>query len=265
MDLGLAGRTAIVSGSSKGIGRAVAAGLAAEGCNVCMTARGTEALHQAADAVRALGGGRVVAVAADMTTEAGVERVVETCRRELGPVSIAVTNVAGPKSLGFATTDDHAFLDAYRDMVLSVVWMVRRVVPDMRAERWGRIVNIGSDCIKDVHREVPLVLANVNRAASIGLLKTLSDELAPDGITVNNIAVGAILTENRIAFHERFAADRGIAVADVQNANTGHIPVGRFGDPAELAAVVSFLCSDQAAFVTGETVAVNGGRSRTLF
>ncbi|MET0145308.1 MAG: SDR family oxidoreductase [Ilumatobacteraceae bacterium] len=265
MDLGLAGRTAIVSGSSKGIGRAVATALAAEGCNVCMTARGRDALDDAAGSVRALDRGRVVAVAADMTTEEGVERVVDTCRTELGPVDIAVTNVAGPKSLGFAATGDQAFVDAYRDMVLSVVWMVRRVLPDMRGSGWGRIVNIGSDCIKDVHREVPLLLANVNRAASVGLLKTLADELGPDGITVNNIAVGAILTENRITFHQRFAAEQGKDVADVQNANTEHIPVGRFGDPAELAAVVGFLCSDQAAFVTGETIAVNGGRSRTLF
>jgi 3-oxoacyl-[acyl-carrier protein] reductase len=264
MDLNIGARTAIVSGSSRGIGRAVARVLAAEGCNVMMTARGEEALSVAADEIAESEPGDVAWTAADMTTEDGVDLVVEACRQRFGPPHIAVTNVAGPKSLGFEGTDDQAFLDAYRSMVLSVVWLTRRVLPDMRAGSWGRIVNIGSDCVKDIHREVPLLLANVNRAASLGLLKTLADDVAGDGVTVNNIAVGAILTENRITFHEKFAADRGLDVADVNNANTEHIPVGRFGDPAELAAVVAFLCSDAAAFVTGETIAVNGGRSRSL-
>jgi len=264
MDLGIAGKTAIVSGSSKGIGRAVATALAAEGCNVMMTARGREALEESAAGVRALGAGAVDAVAADMTTEAGVDRVVQTCRERFGPVDIAVSNVAGPKSLRFEGTDDEAFMDAYRAMVMSVVWLARRILPDMRERGWGRIVNIGSDCVKDVHREVPLLLANVNRAAALGLLKTLADEVAADGVTVNNIGVGGILTENRITFHQQFAESQGVDVADVQNANAEHIPVGRFGEPAELAAVVTFLCSTQSSYVTGETIAVNGGRSRTL-
>lgn len=264
MDLGLDGRIAVVSGSSKGIGRAVARALAAEGSHVLMTARGAEALEEAAEEVRALGGGRVEAIAADMTTEEGVDRVVRAAQERLGPVDIAVTNVAGPKSERFDTVGDEAYLDAYRAMVLSVVWTARRVLPHMREQRWGRIVNIGSDCVKDVHRELPLVLANVTRAASLGLLKTLSDDVAADGITVNNIGVGGILTENRISYHQRFAASRGVEVGDVANANADHIPVGRFGEPDELAAVVAFLCSEQAAYVTGETVAVNGGRSRSL-
>lgn len=264
MDLGIAGKSAVVSGSSKGIGRAVATALAAEGCNVVMTARGEDRLAAAADDVRAVAVGGVHAVAADMTTEEGVDRVVAACRAEFGPVDIAVSNVAGPKSLGFDGTDDEEFHGAYRSLVMSFVWLARRVVPEMRERRWGRIVNIGSDSVRNVHREVPLVLANVGRAAALGLLKTLSDEVAADGITVNNIGVGGILTDNRISFHEQFARSRGVDVAHVQNANASHIPVGRFGDPSELAAVVAFLCSTQAAYVTGETIAVNGGRSRTL-
>jgi len=264
VDLGITGKSAIVSGSSKGIGRAVAQALAAEGCNVLMTARGEADLATAADEVRGQARGDVHHVAADMTAQEDVDRVVDVGLRRYGAVDIAISNVAGPKSLGFEGTDDQAYVDAYRSMVLSVVWLARGVLPSMRSAGWGRIVNIGSDCVKDVHREVPLLLANITRAASLGLLKTLSDEVAPDGITVNNIGVGGILTENRITFHERFAASRGIDVADVQNANADHIPVGRFGDPSELAATVVFLCSTQAAFITGETVAVNGGRSRTL-
>jgi len=264
VDLGLDGKTAIVSGASKGIGLAVASALAAEGCNVVMTARGEEALTAAAATVGALGGGEAASLPADMTLEAGVESVVDFTHDRFGPVDIAIANVAGPKGLGFDAVGDDEYTDAYRAMVLSVVWLARRVLPDMRARRWGRIVNIGSDCIKDVHREVPLILGNINRAASIGLLKTLSNQVAPDGITVNNIGVGGILTENRITFHEQFAASRGLDVADVSNANADHIPVGRFGDPAELAAVVAFLCSRQASFVTGETIAVDGGRTRSL-
>jgi 3-oxoacyl-[acyl-carrier protein] reductase len=264
VELGIVGKVAIVSGSSRGIGRAVAEAMAVEGCHVLMTARGETDLTVAATEVRALATSEVAHVAADMTDATEVARVVSACVERFGTVDIAVSNVAGPKSLGFDGTDDQAYVDAYRDMVLSVVWLARGVLPHMRSAGWGRLVNIGSDCVKDVHREVPLLLANVTRAASLGLLKTLADEVAGDGITVNNIAVGAILTQNRIRFHEQFAASRGLDVADVQNANADHIPVGRFGEPSELAAAVLFLCSRQAAFITGETLAVNGGRSRSL-
>lgn len=264
MELGIKGKTAVVSGASRGIGFAVASTLAAEGCNVFMTARGEETLSVAAEEVAALGAGPVGWLAADMTTEEGVDEVVSACRERFGSAAIAVPNVAGPKSEHFDTIGDEAYLDAYRAMVLSVVWLARRVLPDMRANGWGRIVNIGSDCVREVHRELPLVLANVTRAASLGLLKTLSDEVAGEGITVNNIATGGILTENRITYHERYAAEHGLDVSEIENAGAGHIPVQRFGDPAELAAVVAFLCSDQAAFVTGETIGVNGGRNRRL-
>jgi 3-oxoacyl-[acyl-carrier protein] reductase len=264
VDLGIDGKVAVVSGASRGIGRAVARALSAEGARVVMAARTPDVLAGAAEQVRAETGGDVLPVAADMTTEAGVAAVVGGAAEAFGSVDIAVSNVAGPKAFGFGEASDQGFLDAYRDMVMSVVWLARAVLPGMKQRRWGRLVNIGSDCVREAHREVPLLLANTTRPAALGLHKSLADELGPFGITVNTIAVGAILTENRITFHERFARDRGLAVADVRNANAEHIPVGRFGEPAELAAVVAFLCSQQAAFVTGEAIAVDGGRTRGL-
>jgi 3-oxoacyl-[acyl-carrier protein] reductase len=263
VDLGIRGKVAVVSGASKGIGRSVASILAREGARVVMSARRADILEAAAGAIRDETGAEVVAVAADMTTEAGVTAVLDAAG-SLGPVQIAVSNVDGPKALGFEATPDEAFYDAYRCMVMSAVWLVRGVIPAMKRLRWGRIVNIGSDCAIEVHREVPLVLANVTRPAALGLHKTLADELAPFGITVNMIAVGGTLTENRITFMDRFAAEHHTTIEEVATANTRHIPLGRFGTPDEVAAAAVFLCSEPAGFVTGEIVAVDGGRTRTL-
>ena len=179
MDLGITGKV-IVSGSSKGIGRAVAQALAAEGCNVLMTARGEADLAAAADEVRGQARGDVHHVAADMTTQEDVDRWSTSASAVTGAVDIAIRNVAGPKSLGFEGTDDQAYIDAYRSMVLSVVWLAR-VLPSMRSAGWVGIVNIGSDDVKDVHREVPLLLANITRARVTRSAEDPVRRVAPDG------------------------------------------------------------------------------------
>ena len=178
MELGIRGRTAIVSGGSKGIGRATAELLARDGVNVAIAARGKEAIDEAIDAIRS-DGGSAVGIVADMRDADDVERAVATARDEFGPPDIAISNVHGPGPGDFFDLDDDAFRRAFDDMVLSVVHLTRAVVPDMRKQGWGRLVNIGSGAAKEPPSDLRHALANTTRAPVVTLQKTLANELGP--------------------------------------------------------------------------------------
>jgi len=275
MDYGITDRVAIVSGGSRGIGRAIAESLLGEGAFVMLAARTQEALDDTAAALDATAPGRVAAVAADMTDPADVARVVDATRAGFGPVSIAVSNVIGhvidseregdgPGAGHFASMPAQEYRREFQHLFVSAWALATACLPDMRAQRWGRICNIGSGVAREPATELPHVLPNVVRPAVAGMHRILAKQVAADGITVNNILTGSILTERNLSYWRWLAAETGSTFEQVTSGFHSRIPLRRQGQPAEMAALVTFLCSQQAAQITGQSIPVDGGLSRHL-
>ena len=264
MDFGISGKVALVSGGSKGMGRATAEQLGREGCKVIVTARGKEAVDDTVDAIVSAGGS-AVGVPGDFTLKEDIERIVATGREALGPIEIAVFNVYGPTSGRYEEVSDVALTDAYNDMVLALHWMTQAVLPDMKAAGWGRLVTINSISSKEVHRDLPLFTANLTRVAAVSFNKTLSAEVGQYGITVNTMGTGGFLTERYSSYMQKQAEGRGIAYDELAAMQRDDVPVGRLGYPEEMAAAVAFLCSTQASYITGQFIVVDGGLVRTLW
>jgi 3-oxoacyl-[acyl-carrier protein] reductase len=263
MDLGIAGKTALVSGGSKGIGKAIARELAAEGARVVVTARGNEAIAATVSGIRE-DGGAAEGIAADFTTKDGIDAAVTYAEEVYGPVEIAIFNVYGPRDGRYDETTDDNFTTAYNDMVMALHWMTRRVLPGMKAAGWGRLVTVNSIGAKEVHRRWPLFTANATRVAAVSFNKTLSAEVGLHGITVNTLGTGGFLTERYTEYMARQAAERGESYDPDAALRREDVPVGRLGYPHEMAAVAAFLCSQRASYLTGQFVVVDGGLVRTL-
>lgn len=261
MDLGLRGRVALVAAASKGLGRAVAAELAAEGADLVVCARGADALHDAARAFEAAGVA-VEAVVADLTEPADVARVVQAAHDRFGRVDVLVTNTGGPPAGPFESHTPEVWHQAVRQNLDSVLNLVRGVLPGMKARRWGRILNVTSMAVKQPVDD--LILSNSIRAAVTGFARTLATEVAPFGVTVNSVLPGYHLTDRVDQLAARTAAAGGGAAAEVVARWERQIPMARLGDPREFAAVVAFLASERASYVTAQSVVVDGGFVRAL-
>lgn len=259
MDLGIHGRVALVTASSRGLGRAIADALAAEGADVAMCARGGDAVARAADEVRAAHGVRTFARAADVGNPAQLAELVAGATAALGRIEILVTNTGGPAPGGFDACDDERWEAAVRDTLMNVVRLVRLVAGPMKAAGWGRIVNVASTTAWQPI--AGLAMSNALRPAIVGLAKTLADELAPHNVLVNTVCPGLHRTARVMHLAAGpTEAERAASLARLTEA----IPLRRLGDPAELAAAVAFLCSERASFVTGTTLTVDGGSCRGL-
>jgi 3-oxoacyl-[acyl-carrier protein] reductase len=264
MDYQLSGRVAIVNAASRGLGRGVAEALAAEGARLVISSRTQADIERAAEQISAAHATDVLAVPADVSLPGTAERLVETAVDRFGAVDILINNSGGPPGGTFADFDDAAWQQAFELLLLNVVRMIRAALPYLRESSQGRIVNVASSAVKE---PIPgLILSNSLRAGVVGLAKTLADELAPDQITVNNVLPGRILTDRLRGPFIEPAQRAGIDVDELARAEVAReVPLGRVGEPADLAGLVAFLCSPAAGYLTGLTVAVDGGRMRAIF
>jgi 3-oxoacyl-[acyl-carrier protein] reductase len=250
MDLGLDGRIALVMGASRGIGRGIAAALAREGARVAIASRSAERIEAAAAEID----GDVTAFVADAADLESLAALSSEVSGALGQVEILVANSGGPPFGGALDHGLEEWEEAYRSLVLAPMTLASAVVPGMRERRWGRIVNVGSTSTRE---PIPgLNLSNTHRLAAVGFLKTLSREVAGDGITVNTVATGRFATE-------RLAGEDGSLEAAEAAART-EVPAGRLGTPEEYGDLVAFLCSERAAYITGATLPIDGGLLRSV-
>jgi 3-oxoacyl-[acyl-carrier protein] reductase len=262
MDLGLKGKVALVGGSSRGLGRAVARELAAEGCSVVLCSRDADAIARAGADIARQTGAETLAVAANLSDAAAVERVVSAAFDRFSRVDVLVTNTGGPPAGSFETHSPDAWRCAVAQNLESVLNLTRAVVPGMKERRWGRIVNVTSIAVKQPVGG--LILSNSVRAAVTGFARTLANEVAPYGVTVNNVLPGYTRTERLVALAEHQARTRDIEADEAYVQWEREIPMGRLGEPNELAALVAFLASTRASYITGASVAVDGGWTRSL-
>lgn len=257
----MASRTALVCAASKGLGRAAAEALAHDGFRVAICARGVEALTRTAEEMQAAGAD-VLPIQADLASAADVERVLGDTVQAFGGLDVLVTNTGGPPSGPFMTIDERAWINAIDSLLLSVVRLCRGAVPLMRARGGGRIINVTSISVRQPI--AGLVLSNALRSAVTSLGKTLAVELAPDNILVNCVAPGYTRTDRVVELSNAISARDGITPGEADQRIVDQIPMGRMGRPEEFAAAVAFLASPAASYVTGITIPVDGGWTRSL-
>ena len=262
MNFGLTGKTAFVAGSSSGIGRAIAEALAAEGCHLMLAARRGDILAAIKTELRNAYSVNVDFVAGDLDAPADIARIHRTTAELFGTVDILITNNGGPQPGSFRQLDEEQWSHAWNRTLMSAVRLIRLFLPGMQEAGWGRIINVTSIAVKQPVQR--LLLSNSYRAAVTGMARTLADEVAPQGITVNNIAPGYIGTERLDQLFEDRATSSGGTADEERMVVVSHIPAGRIGKPAEIAALACFLASQQASYITGTTIQVDGGLYRGL-
>ena len=262
MDLGIWGKVAMVAAGSKGLGRAAALALAAEGCAVSVCGRNAEALEQVKAELEALGV-PVLAVIADVSSAGDLDSWHQATEAVLGPVDILVTNTGGPKAATFDQLQDEDWAAGVDSTLMNVVRLTRLVLPHMRARRWGRIVHITSLVAK---QPAPLLtISSTLRAGLSGLTRTSALETAKDGITVNALLPGHVMTDRQTHLAQVKSAADGLTVAEHLVRAAASIPAGRIGRPEEIGAVIAFLCSTQASYLTGQSLLVDGGLVQGTF
>lgn len=262
MDLGIKGRVALVTASSKGLGYAVARALAAEGCRVCVSSRTAEAAQHAAATIAAESGADTLGLPCDVTSASDCETLVQQVAAAWGGIDILINNSGGPAPGSFDGTDENAWRDAIDSTLMNVVRLSRLCIPHMKQKKWGRIITITStSAVQPIDN---LMLSNALRGAVHGLSKTLATELAPHNILVNSVMPGMHATDRLSHLAEARAKVSGLT-PDAEYARLSQaIPLGRLGDPKELASAVAFLASERASFITGTSILVDGGATRAL-
>ena len=260
MDLGLKGRRALVMGASKGLGRSVADALAAGGAHLVISGRDQSTLDAACAGLRQAGAASATGIVADVAEAAQMDALARGAQEAMGGVDILLQNHGGPPPGPALEVTEEALATWFQRIVLSPIRVANAVLPGMRERKWGRIINVGSTGM--VQPLPNMVLSNTLRAALMGWMKTLSAEVAHEGVTCNIVAPGAIRTDRSIETASGLAKRSGKSVEEVIAERSRTIPAGRYGTPAEYGPLVAFLCSDQAAYITGSILRADGGMVR---
>ncbi len=247
MDLGIAGRVALVTGASRGLGFAAAEALAAEGCRVAISARDGDRLTAAASRIGAH------PVVADMSDAGGPAAAVAATERELGPVEILVANAGGPPTGRFVDVSEADWKVAIEQSLMGTVRLIRAALPGMRERRWGRIVTITSRSVREAIDG--LALSNATRAGVAGVVRTLAREVASEGVLINNVMPGSFHTERLREIH---GSDEAVVARGAAS------PMGRVGRPDEMGSVIAFLASERASYLTGASILVDGGEGHVI-
>ncbi len=260
MELGLQGKTAVILAASKGLGKAAAASLGREGCNIAICSRSKNNLKKSAAYIMEISGADVYTETVDVNDKAAIERFIKNSGKRFGSLDILVTNAGGPPVKSFIETSDEEWHIWYDTTFMSVVRSIKAALPFMQRQKWGRIINITSVSVKMPVEN--LIYSNSLRLAVIGLSKTLSEELGKYNITVNNVAPGYHLTDGleRIITKK---VEQGQDRKDVLRKFSDGAPLGRIGNPRDLAGLIAFLASEQASFISGTTIQVDGGLTKS--
>ncbi len=261
MDLGLKGKLALVMGASRGLGRGIAEALAAEGCNLLVSARNAARLDETAAVIRGRHGITVDTHPADLGDPAAAQALGDRAQA-LGGVDILVNISGGPPSSGALGVPPATWRQHFESMVVGLVIVTEAVVPGMRVRKWGRVLTVTSSGV--IQPIATLGLANALRGSLVTWSKTLAGEVAADGVTVNVLVPGRIATERVGELDEAAARRLGVDVADIRGQSAASIPAGRYGSVAEFAAVAAFLASERASYVTGHMMRIDGGFIRAV-
>jgi 3-oxoacyl-[acyl-carrier protein] reductase len=262
VDLGLEGKVALVAAASKGLGRAIAEELAAEGASVALCARGKEALERTRDVIARSTNTDVIAITGDVSRAEDVERIVRATLEKFGRIDILVTNAGGPPSGKFESLTPEMWKQAVDLTLMSVIKLTSAVLPGMKERKWGRVINVTSIAVKQPVDG--LMLSNSLRSAVTGFARTLANEVAPLGITVNNILPGYTRTERVEQLSDATAKREGITREAAVGKWESEIPMKRLGEPREFAALAAFLASERASYITGTSISVDGGWIKAL-
>jgi len=262
MELGLKGKVALVTAASKGIGFGVARVLASEGCKVVISSRSIDSISRSRDQiVRDTGNRDVYAFSADLTIKEDVDQLVKNASAKFGPVDVLAYNTGPPKPGTFNELGEADWDEGVRLLLMSAVWLARRVVPGMERKKWGRLVFITSTTLR---QPIPnLVLSNTARLSLAGLSKSLATEYGGKGITSNGIMQGHILTDRQREIAEDTSRRTGKSIDDAMKQALADVPLGRYGTPEEIGYLVAFLASDKASYITGAMIPIDGGMIRS--